>query len=263
MDKYMKRTEKVFWITAAAMGVAVFICRKTKQIQKRAKEEGRHVPFGPYEAVLKRPFDVLVVAAALLVLAPVMGITALLVRVKLGSPVIFKQERPGKDERIFTLYKFRTMTDERDENGELLPDTDRLPATGKMLRFLSLDELPELFQIIRGDMSIVGPRPLIPRYLPYYTEREKHRHDVRPGLTGLAQTSGRNTLSWDERLELDIQYTDRITFLGDLKIIWTTIKKVFRAEDIVVRGTGNSVPDFDVERRRKMAAGEKMGWRQV
>ena len=262
MDKYMKRTEKVFGISAAA-GAAVFIYRKTKQRQRKAEEEGRHVPFGPYEAVIKRPLDVVIAGMALVPLAPVMGITALLVKAKLGSPVFFKQERPGKDERIFMMYKFRTMTDWKDENGELLPDENRLTAFGKFLRSTSLDELPELFHIIRGDMSIVGPRPLIPRYLPYYTEREKRRHDVRPGLTGLAQTSGRNTLSWDERLELDIQYTDRITFLGDLKIIWTTIKKVFRAEDIVVRGTGNSVPDFDVERRRKMAAGEKMGWRQV
>ena len=143
----MNKITKVIGTTTAA-GAAVFICRKTKRIQKSAKEEGRHVPYGPYEAVLKRPFDVLVVVAALPVLAPVMGITALLVRVKLGSPVIFKQERPGKDERIFTLYKFRTMTDERAENGELLPDEERLTGVGKFLRSTSLDELPELFNIL-------------------------------------------------------------------------------------------------------------------
>ena len=225
VDKYMKRTEKVFWITTAACA-AVFICRKTKQIQRKAKEEGRHVPFGPYEAVLKRPLDVVVAAMALVPLVPVMGITALLVRVKLGSPVIFKQERPGKDERIFTLYKFRTMTDERDENGELLADEKRLTAFGKFLRSTSLDELPELFNILKGDMSLVGPRPLLVEYLPRYDRQQRRRHEVRPGLTGLAQVNGRNGLSWDEKFADDVRYAKRITFWGDVKILLETVRTV-------------------------------------
>lgn len=222
----MKRTAKVVWTTAAAIGAAVFICRKTNQVQKKAKEEGRHVPFGPYEAVLKRAFDVLIVVSAMPVVVPVMGVTALLVKRKLGSPVIFKQERPGKDERIFTLYKFRTMTDEKDENGELLADEERLTGFGKWLRSTSLDELPEVFNILKGDMSLVGPRPLLVEYLPRYDVRQKKRHDVRPGLTGLAQVKGRNSLSWKEKFADDVRYTEKITFGGDGKILWETVKTV-------------------------------------
>ena len=231
VEKYMKIVIKAVWITAAA-GAAVFICRKTKRIQKSAKEEGRHVPYGPYEAVLKRPFDVLVVVAALPVLAPVMGITALLVRVKLGSPVIFKQERPGKDERIFTLYKFRTMTDEKDENGELLADEERLTGFGKWLRSTSLDELPEVFNILKGDMSLVGPRPLLVEYLPRYSEVQKHRHDVRPGLTGLAQVRGRNGISWQEKFEADKEYAGHISFFRDCEIMVRTVQVVLNRQDI-------------------------------
>ena len=245
----MKRVTKAVWITAAA-GAAVFICRKTKQIQKRAKEEGRHVPFGPYEAVLKRPFDVLVVAAALPVLAPVMGVTALLVRVKLGSPVIFKQERPGKDERIFTLYKFRTMTDERDENGELLVDEKRLTGVGKFLRSTSLDELPELFNIMKGDMSLVGPRPLLVEYLPRYDEKQRKRHDVRPGLTGLAQVSGRNGISWEEKFADDVRYVETVTFRGDWKILAETVRTVLCRKGIS-SGTSATMEVFTGSKARQ------------
>ena len=165
-------------------------------------------------------------------LSPVMLVTAVLVRVKLGSPVLFAQDRPGKDEKIFKLYKFRTMTDARDENGELLPNDKRLVPLGRKLRSTSLDELPELFNIVKGDMSIIGPRPLLIRYLPAYTEEERHRHDVRPGLSGLAQANGRNFVKWDQRLAYDIEYVNKITFIGDLKIVAETIAKVFSHSDV-------------------------------
>ena len=226
MDEYRKKRTKVLWITAAVIGAAVFVCTKTRKIQRKARREGRHVPYGSYEAVLKRPLDVLVVTAALPVFAPVMGITALLVRMKLGSPVIFKQERPGKDERIFTLYKFRTMTEERDKDGELLSDEERLTGFGKWLRSTSLDELPEVFNILKGDMSLVGPRPLLVEYLPRYDERQRRRHDVRPGLTGLAQVNGRNGLAWEEKFADDVRYVQKIFFWGDLKIVWETVRTV-------------------------------------
>lgn len=191
-----------------------------------------HKPYGPYEKYFKRPLDFVLSAGALIVLSPVMGVTAVLVKKKLGSPVLFTQERPGKDEKVFKLYKFRTMTDERDENGELLPDADRLTDFGSFLRSTSLDELPELLNILKGDMALVGPRPLLVQYLPYYTEEEKHRHDVRPGLTGLAQISGRNMVKWDQRLAYDIEYVNSISFLGDVRIVFKTLAKVFSREDV-------------------------------
>ena len=161
-----------------------------------------------------------------------MLIIAILVRIKLGTPVIFKQQRPGKNEKIFTLYKFRTMTDKKDENGNLLPDSERLTKFGKLLRSTSLDELPELVNIIKGDMAIVGPRPLLVGYLPLYNEEQKHRHDVRPGLTGLAQVNGRNSISWEEKFKDDLKYVNKITFIGDTKIILKTVGKVFKREGI-------------------------------
>ena len=161
-----------------------------------------------YQKYIKRILDFILSLCALIVLSPVLLIVAILVRVKLGSPIIFKQKRPGKDEKIFTLYKFRTMTDEKDENGNLLPDSERLTKFGKFLRSTSLDELPELINILKGDMAIVGPRPLLVEYLEFYTEEEKHRHDVRPGLTGLAQVNGRNNLKWDDRLAYDVKYVN-------------------------------------------------------
>ena len=200
-----------------------------------------------YERFFKRVFDCLLSGIALIVLSPVILITAILVRIKLGSPVIFKQERPGKDEKLFKLFKFRSMTDERDEKGNLLPDEKRLPRFGRILRTTSLDELPELVNIFKGDMAIVGPRPLLVRYLPFYKPEERIGHSVRPGLTGLAQINGRNNLDWDERIGLDVQYVQKITFLGDLKIIFQTVGKVLKRSDIA-SGEQLIMQDLDKER---------------
>lgn len=191
---------------------------------------------GIYEKYIKRILDFTLSLIALICLSPILLIVAILVRVKLGSPIIFKQQRPGKDEKIFTLYKFRTMTDEKDENGNLLPDSERLTKFGKILRSTSLDELPELVNILKGDMAIVGPRPLLVEYLELYNEEQKHRHDIRPGLTGLAQVSGRNAITWEEKFKEDIQYIKKITLLGDIKIILKTVGKVFKREGISQEG---------------------------
>lgn len=185
-----------------------------------------------YKRFLKRPMDFLLSLIAIIVLSPVLILVGILVRFKLGSPVLFKQKRPGLNEKIFTMYKFRTMTDEKDENGELLPDSVRLTKFGKMLRATSLDELPELLNILKGEMSIVGPRPLLVQYLPLYNGNQKRRHEVRPGLTGLAQVNGRNALSWEEKFNLDVEYVTDVSFIRDLIIIILTIKKVFIREGI-------------------------------
>lgn len=185
-----------------------------------------------YRHFFKRFLDILLSGCALIVLSPVLLIVAVLVRTKLGSPVIFCQERPGKDEKIFKMYKFRSMTDARDENGELLPDEVRLTKFGRALRSTSLDELPELWNIFKGDMSIVGPRPLLVKYLPLYNAEQRHRHDVRPGLTGLAQVNGRNAISWEEKFRLDVDYVRHITFAGDVKIVLATVGKVLHHEGI-------------------------------
>lgn len=185
-----------------------------------------------YQRFVKRPMDFTLSLIAIIALSPLLLIVAFLVRLKLGSPVLFKQKRPGLNEKIFTMYKFRTMTDEKDENGELLPDAVRLTRFGKMLRSTSLDELPELLNILKGDMSIVGPRPLLVKYLPLYNERQKRRHNVRPGLSGLAQISGRNAISWEDKFDLDVEYVDNVSFIGDWKIILSTIKKAFAREGI-------------------------------
>lgn len=187
-----------------------------------------------YKHFFKRLLDILISGIGLICLSPVLLVLAILVRVKLGSPIIFKQERPGYQEKIFTLKKFRTMTDAKDENGKLLPDAERLTKFGRFLRSTSLDELPELWNIFCGDMSLIGPRPLLVSYLPYYTDREKLRHTVRPGLTGLAQVSGRNFLEWDKRLEKDVEYVENLSFGLDIKIFFTTVKKVFVREDVAV-----------------------------
>ncbi len=192
----------------------------------------KHEPYGPYEKYFKRPIDFVCGLVAVIVFCWLYVIVAVLVRVKLGSPVLFTQDRPGKDEKIFKLYKFRTMTDARDENGELLPDEKRLTKFGKLLRSTSLDELPEAFNIIKGDMSVVGPRPLLVKYLPYYTEEQRKRHIVRPGLTGYAQAHGRNLASWDEKFQMDVNYTKKITFAGDVKIIFETVMSVLKHEGI-------------------------------
>ena len=187
-----------------------------------------------YKYFFKRLFDILISGMGLIVISPVLLVLAVLIRIKLGSPIIFKQERPGLHEKIFTLKKFRTMTDAHDENGNLLPDAQRLTKFGRFLRSTSLDELPELWNIFCGDMSLIGPRPLLISYLPYYTKREQLRHTVRPGLTGLAQISGRNLLEWDKRLEKDAEYVENLSFGLDIKIFFLTIKKVFVREDVVV-----------------------------
>lgn len=203
-----------------------------------------HKPYGPYEKYLKRPLDICCGLAAVIVFSWLYIILAILVRVKLGSPVLFTQERPGKDERIFKLYKFRSMTDARDENGELLPDEVRLTRFGKLLRATSLDELPEAFNIIKGDMSVIGPRPLLVRYLPRYTNEQHRRHEVRPGLSGYAQVHGRNTVSWQDKFKMDVEYVDHITFLGDLKIIWNSVMVAFIKRKGVSSETSVTMEEF-------------------
>ena len=198
----------------------------------------------PYEKYFKRPFDLLCGFAALTVFCWLYIILAIMIRIKLGSPILFTQERPGKDEKIFKLYKFRTMTDEKDENGKLLPDEMRLTRFGKMLRATSLDEIPEVFNIIKGDMSVVGPRPLLVKYLPLYSEEQKHRHDVRPGLSGHAQVNGRTSVSWEEKFKLDVEYVYNITFLGDLKIIFCTVGKAFIKREGISSQTSVTMEEF-------------------
>ena len=203
-----------------------------------------------YRYHLKRLMDIVLSAIAILLLSPVMLLIAVLVRTKLGSPVIFCQERPGKDEKIFKMYKFRSMTDARDENGELLPDEVRLTKFGRALRSTSLDELPELWNILKGDMSIVGPRPLLVRDVAYMDAQQHRRHEVRPGLTGLAQVSGRNALDWDTKLALDVKYVDTCSFIGDVKIFLRTIVKVFRREDIAFETEGYDMDLKDWNERK-------------
>lgn len=203
-----------------------------------------------YETYVKRALDVALSGCALVALSPVMGVTALLVRQKLGSPVIFCQERPGKDEKIFRLYKFRTMTDARGADGELLPDAQRLTPFGRRLRSTSLDELPELWNILRGDMSIVGPRPLLVKYLPYYTAEEHRRHAVRPGLTGLAQVNGRNCISWEEKFSFDIQYAANVSIRSDILIVLRTVSAILSHDGIQL----NAQEDLDVYRGKSIGS---------
>lgn len=204
-----------------------------------------------YRVFFKRFLDFILSLLAIIILLPVLLIVAVLVRIKLGSPVIFIQERPGKNEEIFKLYKFRTMTDEKDKNGNLLPDEIRLTKFGKLLRSTSLDELPELFNILKGDMAIVGPRPLLVSYLPYYNEIEKHRHDVRPGLTGWAQVNGRNFIDWDDRLAKDVEYVEGISLLFDIKVILKSIEVVLDRNNVATN-TNSVEPNFAEERKAKM-----------
>lgn len=202
-----------------------------------------HKPYGPYEKYIKRPQDFFCALAAIIVLSPVMLFIAFLVRMKLGSPVLFAQDRPGKDGKIFKLYKFRSMTDGKDVYGNLLSDEERLPSFGKKLRSTSLDELPELFNILNGDMAVIGPRPLLVRYLSRYNKYQARRHEVRPGFSGLAQIHGRNSISWEEKFEWDVKYVDHITFLGDWKIIWDTFRIVLK-RDGISSGTSVTMEEF-------------------
>lgn len=206
--------------------------RAVEEMREQATRKEIHHKMGIYEKYIKRPQDFLCALAAIIVLSPVMLITALLVKVKLGSPVIFTQDRPGLGGKIFKLYKFRSMTDERDENGDLLPDEVRLTSFGKKLRSTSLDELPELFNMLKGDMSVVGPRPLLVRYLERYNAHQARRHEVRPGFTGYAQVHGRNAISWEDKFNYDVEYVDHITFLGDWKIIFQTVGAVLKRDGI-------------------------------
>ena len=206
---------------------------------------------GLYNKYIKRILDILISLTFIVLFSWLYLILVILVRIKIGSPVLFCQERPGYNEKIFTLYKFRTMTDKRDEKGNLLPDSERLTKFGSMLRSTSLDELPEMFNILKGDMSLIGPRPLLVEYLPYYTEEERLRHSVRPGLTGLAQVSGRNYLAWDKRLARDVEYVNHISFIMDVRIIIKTIMVVFKKEDVSV--DTNVVEGYLWDERQKRA----------
>lgn len=235
----MSRWKKILSAAGAviASGAAVYTIRRSyKSKKEKSHTEGKEELLvhkqGIYEKYIKRPQDFCCALAAIIVLSPVMAVTALLVRLKLGAPIIFKQERPGMGGKVFTLYKFRTMTDEKDRGGILLPDEERLTKFGKMLRSTSLDELPELFNILNGDMSVVGPRPLLVKYLPLYNAHQARRHEVRPGFTGYAQVHGRNAISWEEKFNLDVEYVDHVTFMGDWKIIFQTVKTVLKREGI-------------------------------
>ncbi len=230
----MKKIKSILTAIIAATGIVAAISAVLHEKKNKNSKVEKAIPHkqGLYEKYIKRPQDLCCAVLALVVLSPVLAITALLVKIKLGSPVIFKQERPGLNGQIFEMYKFRTMTDGRDKNGELLPDEQRLTSFGKMLRSTSLDELPELINIIKGDLSVVGPRALLVRYLPRYNEEQARRHEVRPGLTGLAQIHGRNAISWDEKFKWDVQYVDHVSFLGDWKIIFDTIKVVLKRDGI-------------------------------
>lgn len=203
----------------------------TEKVREKQTVEAPHKK-GAYEKYIKRPVDFILSLVALIVLSPILLIVAVLVRIKLGSPVIFKQQRPGLNGEIFNMYKFRTMTDERDENGELLPDEERLKEFGKKLRSTSLDELPELWNIVRGDMSLIGPRPLLVKYLPRYNAHQARRHEVRPGVTGYAQVNGRNSITWEKKFDLDVEYVDNLTFWRDVQIILKTLKTVLMREGI-------------------------------
>jgi lipopolysaccharide/colanic/teichoic acid biosynthesis glycosyltransferase len=203
-----------------------------------------------YRKLGKRALDLLLAFFGLLLLSPILLVTAILVRIKLGSPILFTQERPGKNAVIFKMYKFRSMTNKKDAEGHLLPDAERLTSFGKILRATSLDELPELWNILRGNMSIIGPRPLLVEYLPHYDEVQKRRHEVRPGLTGLAQVNGRNATTWDERFKFDVEYVDAVSFVGDLKIIYATLCIVFKRQGITAENNA-TMESFIVAKERK------------
>ncbi|MBQ7503793.1 MAG: sugar transferase [Ruminococcus sp.] len=205
---------------------------------------GEHVPYGIYEKCIKRFLDIICALAALIVFSWLYLIIAFFVRLKLGSPVLFKQPRPGKDEKIFYLYKFRTMTDKKDKNGNLLPDAERLTKFGRFLRKTSLDELPEAYNILIGNMSVVGPRPLLVRYLPLYNEHQRHRHDVRPGLSGWAQVNGRNTVSWKDKFDYDVYYANHVTFGLDVKIVWKSFVQAFFKREGITSETSATMEEF-------------------
>ena len=239
MKKLVKLALEIIGADLAATSVVA-----VKNVVEENRQTGSKRRKGFYEKYVKRPMDFFLASGALVVLSPLLAGTAVAVRTKLGSPVLFTQDRPGKDGKIFKLYKFRTMTDERDANGELLPDEVRLTKFGKLLRSTSLDELPELVNIICGDMALIGPRPLLPEYIPFYTKEERHRHDVRPGLTGIAQVNGRNASSWEQTLLYDTDYVRNITMTSDVIILCKTAYKVIKRAD-VVQGVDNTIGRLD------------------
>ncbi len=249
-----RKTGLVFLGVAAAAAVGIYAMKKTT-IHTDVKV---HQPKGVYEAVVKRPLDFCLSLLALILLSPVLLVLMVLVRTKLGSPIFFCQERPGKDGKIFKLYKFRTMTDAKDAEGNLLPDEERLTGFGRLLRSTSLDELPELWNILRGDMSVVGPRPLLVKYLPRYNEHQARRHEVRPGFTGLAQVHGRNAITWEEKFDWDVKYVDDITFAGDVKIVLDTVKTVIKKEGISSETSATMEEFFGTEAPQQEAAGESV-----
>ena len=231
----------ILWIVAIAAADGV-IALLADLLQKR---DGSHKPYGPYERFVKRPLDAFLATGALIVLSPVLLVTAILVRVKLGSPVLFTQDRPGRDGKVFKLYKFRTMLNPKDGVIDPSQDAARLTPFGKKLRATSLDELPELINMVKGDMAVVGPRPLLVQYLPRYNAHQARRHEVRPGFTGLAQVHGRNAISWEEKFDWDVKYVDRITFAGDVKIIADTVRTVLKREGIS-SNTSSTMEEFMV-----------------
>ncbi len=238
----MKKFLKILAVITVIVGIIAFISdritqhRELSEARRQHREDKLHHYRGIYEKYVKRPLDAMLSFLGLVLLSPVLAVTAILVKINLGSPVLFTQERPGRNEKIFRLYKFRTMRDAKDEDGNELPDAERLTSFGNKLRSTSLDEFPELFNIMKGDMSIVGPRPLLVEYLTRYNERQSRRHEVRPGLTGLAQVNGRNGISWEAKFDYDVEYVDDVTLKEDAKIIADTVKTVVRKEGINEEG---------------------------
>ncbi len=246
----------ILWIMliVVVVGVATLV---VGLVQRKGSS---YKPYGPYESFIKRPLDAFLSFGSLVVLSPILMIIAILIRIKLGSPVIYSQDRPGRDEKVFKLYKFRTMTNQTDENGNPLPDEVRLTSFGKKLRATSLDELPELLNIIKGDMAVVGPRPLLVKYLPWYTEEQHKRHDVRPGLTGYAQAHGRNAVDWDDKFQMDVNYVKHITFRGDCRIILDTVKAVLKHDGINsdTSATMEDFVDYCIQKGRKPSDGSSL-----
>ncbi len=247
----------ILWIVLGIVIVAAVVAVIAGVADVVSHKASCHKPYGPYEKYIKRPLDAFLATGALIVFSPILLTIAILVRVKLGSPVLFKQDRPGRNEKIFKLYKFRTMTDERDENGELLPDEQRLTPFGKWLRSTSLDELPELVNVVSGRLTLCGPRPLLLRYLCRYSEEQHHRHDVRPGLTGYAQAHGRNTVSWEDKFAMDVWYANHVTFTTDVRIIWATVMTVLKRDGI------SSETSVTMEEFMGTPVGADSSWREA
>ncbi len=252
----MKKS-RVFYFFIAVGAAAALAGKVTRERQIKAQKEGRHIPYGVYEAVIKEPLDRILAGIALIVLSPMMIFVALLVKRKLGSPILFFQDRPGLNEKIFKILKFRTMTNSRRADGELLPDEIRLTSFGKILRSTSLDELPELINILKGEMAIVGPRPQLVCDMVFMKQDHRKRHEVKPGLTGLAQVNGRNEIEWEKKLDYDLEYIKKITFIEDVKIILKTIGKVFLKDGINEIGCATALDYGDYLLERKMISREE------